>query len=430
MNLTLTVVILALLVGLLFFVYLSLKNIREVKQLRRMSTHVSEATTSEEAVEDVIERVDFSIRNESGEAVLDCFEISRFPKKAIEIDSGSDLAKRSTHLISDVFKGSIGIPNKTVELVFKPEIAKGLKDGSYVLMQTKNGETLADAVDATGKQVVGKGRVVQGGKLKQLSVGAYNLLSIAVAQSHLASIESSLSDIKGQLKDIKDKLNSNDYSELKGAIDYYTTIKEKIACNESPSELAETLATNIESINKDSNVWRSKVFRDFEDLTSSIKSLKDLDTFGTEKTYLSLMGFVKQVERISERYALLLQLSLISKAVLYYIDPSSKKFTSIEVEVENWHKLVSDFESAIQRKAKSLFSKAVFNEDSTLENRRNNLILQSKIYRLELVESVKCFTENYARIESNMNSMFDSGELKFVLEFDKQGEVSRTALIP
>lgn len=429
MTITVVLAISALVVMLSVFVYLTLKNMREVKNLRSMSDKTAIEALSTKKMEKDNEKIDFRIQSESGEAVLECYEITRFPKKAIEVESSSELAKRSTHLISDIVKGSIGIPNKTVEVVFKPEITKGLKEGTYVLMQTKNGETLADAVDAAGKKIVGKGRIVEGGKLKQLSVGAFNLLSIAVAQSHLASIESSLSDIKGQLKDIKDKLSANDYSELKGAIDYYTEIKDKISLNNSPSELSENIANSVEILHKDSHTWRNKIFKDFEDLIDSVKALKDLDTFGTENTFKKLMELIKGVERISERYALLLQLSLISKAVLYYVDPSSKKFTPLKVEMETWHKHVDDFENAIYGKATSVLTKAVWNESSTLESRKNNILLQAKLYRHEISDNAKWFADSYARLESNMSSMFDAGEIKLALEFDSNGDVSRTALL-
>ena len=429
MTIALVVVALVLAVMLVLFIYLTTKNMREVRRLRSVSNQSLIDTIATEKFALDSEKIDFAIQSESGHSVLECYEVARFPKKAVEIIPESDLAKRSTHIISDFVKGGVGIPNKTVEIVFKPEIAEGLKDGTFILMKTKNGETLADAIDAAGKQVVGKGRIVEGGKLKQLSVGAFNLLSIAVAQSHLASIESSLSDIKGQLKDIKNKLNANDYSELKGAIDYYTEIKDKISLNNSPSDLSGNITNSIEALHKDSHIWRCKIFKDFEDLNSKLENVRSLDTFGTENTFKKLMELMREVELISERYTLLLQLSLISKAVLYYVDPSSIKFTNLKVELETWSQLVYEFEKNIISKADAVFSDAFFNENSTLESRKNNILLQAKLYRIEIIGHANFFTESYSRLESQMSSMFDAGEFKLALEFDCNGMVSRTALL-
>jgi hypothetical protein len=125
--------------------------------------------------------------------------------------------------VADIFKGAASVPNKTVEVIFKPEIHKGLIDGTYKLMETKSGEILADAVDASNK-VVGKARLIQGGKAKQLAGGAFQLVSIAVAQSHLADIERSLSAIKSSISEILERQENEDKARITGAFDYLREI--------------------------------------------------------------------------------------------------------------------------------------------------------------------------------------------------------------
>src|SRR3546814_16829095 len=116
----------------------------------------------------------------------------------------SDLIKRVRHMASDLYKGAASVSNKTVEVIFKAEIQHGFADGTYTLMKTRSGEVLADAVDSSGS-VVGKGRLIQGGKARQLASGAFQLVSIAVAQSHLADIERSLSAIKDSISEILER---------------------------------------------------------------------------------------------------------------------------------------------------------------------------------------------------------------------------------
>ncbi len=423
-------VIAVLIVTLAVFAYLAFKNNNEVKRLREVSKKPVNGVIAPGKTESTVERVDFNIKNDLGNSVFECYEVARFPKRSVEIVADSELAKRSTHLISDFVKGGVSLPNKTIEIVFKPEIAAGLKDGTYVMMRTKDGEVLADVVHAVGrKSVVGKGRIVEGGKLKQLSVGAYNLLGIAVAQSHLANIEHSLGVIKGQLKDIQNKLNTNDYAEIKGAIDYYTEIKNKIIQHHSPDELSGNIANTVESVHKDSHTWRSKIFKEFSDLNDKIQDLTDLDTFGTENTSKKLRELMKEIEPISERYSLLLQLSLISKAVLYYIDPSALKFTPIIVDLETWNELVNEYEKRVYSKASAVLSKAVFNDSSTLEDRKNNVLLQAKLHRIEILRQSDWFLDSSVKLDNQMNSLLDAGEFKLALEFDSKGDVSRSAVL-
>jgi hypothetical protein len=414
---------------LAMFIYLTVKNMNEVKRLREMAKQPSIDILDLDKTELGIERLDFTIKNDLGKSVVECYEIARFPKKSVEIVLGSELAKRSTHLISDFVKGGIGLPNKTVEIVFKPEIAAGLKDGTYVMMKTTDGEVLADAVDAVGKKIVGKGRIVEGGRIKQISVGAYNLLGIAVAQSHLANIERSLGDIKGQLKNIQNKLNTNDYAEIKGAIDYYAEINNKIRQHHSPDDLSAHIANNIELIHKDSHTWRCKIFKEFSDLNNRIRDLKDLDTFGTENTAKRLRELMNELDPISERYSLLLQLSLISKAVLYYADPSSLRFTPIKVDLDSWNELVTEYEKRVHAKANEVLSKAVFNDSSTLEDRKRNVLLQAKLNRIEILQQTNWFLDSSVKLDNQMNSLLDAGEFKLALEFDSKGEVSKSAVL-
>jgi len=422
-------VIAVLIVTLAVFAYLAFKNNNEVKRLREVSKHSVNDVIAPEKMESTVERVDFTIKNDLGNAVFECYEVARFPKRSVEIVADSELAKRSTHLISDFVKGGVSLPNKTIEIVFKPEIAAGLKDGTYVMMRTRDGELLADAVTKAGKKVVGKGRIVEGGRLKQLSVGAYNLLGIAVAQSHLANIERSLSDIKGQLADIQNKLNTNDYADIKGAIDYYVEINNKISQQHTPDALSAHIANSIESIHKDSHAWRSKIFKEFSELNDKIRDLKDLDTFGTENTAKKLKELMTELAVISERYSLLLQLSLISKAVLYYVDPSSSKFTSIKVDLDTWNKLVDEYEKVVHTKTGEVLSKAIFNDSSTLEDRKNNVLLQARLSRVEILRQSDWFLDSSEKLDEQMNSLLDDGEFKLALEFDSRGEVARSAVL-
>ena len=77
---------------------------------------------------------------------------------------------------------------------------------------------LADAVNSSGK-FVGKGRLIEGGKARQIASGAFQLVSIAVAQSHLADIERSLGVIKDSISDVLKILQNEKRANITGAFD-------------------------------------------------------------------------------------------------------------------------------------------------------------------------------------------------------------------
>ena len=130
--------------------------------------------------------------DDNGTELIRSSELHYSPQDLQPLDEASPAVKRTVNLASDFFKGAITLPNKTVEIVFKPNIQKGLDEGIYKLMTTKQGETLADAINISNQTIVGKGRIVEAGKINQLMVGAFQLVSIAVAQTHLSDINRSL----------------------------------------------------------------------------------------------------------------------------------------------------------------------------------------------------------------------------------------------
>ena len=428
MDTVVVAVISALSLLLLVFVYQTFKSRCELAQLK-VDTQVIQQVLTPSQTTGQVERIDFTIESDGAGPLVECTEIRRFPRKSTELDQSSELAQRSTHLISDVIKAAVNVPGKTVEVVFNPKIAEGLKDGTYQILTTKSGETLADAIDPVTKKIVGKGRIIEGGKLRQLSVGAFNLLSIAVAQSHLATIEKNLDDIKGQLKDIKDKLNSNDVAELQGAIDYYGEVKRCITALNSPAELSVSIANRLESINEKSHTWRNKVFEDLKTLNKNISSMQSLDTAGTENTFNKLKEYIAEAEKIADRYALLLRLSAISKAMLLYIDPAGEKFTALQVEMGTWNDLVGELKATLIDKADKQLSKALFNERATLDTRTEYIGYQTEVCLHAITENQRWFTESCARLEDTRNAMLHSGEIKVGLTFDEQGKVIRTALL-
>ena len=166
---------------------------------------------------------DLAVFNENGFKIIESREIQTMPARAYSVNSSDNAINRVKHMAADLFKGAVSIQNKTVEVIFKPEIQQGLADGTYTLLKTNSGEILADAVNSS-KKFVGKGRIIQGGKARQLASGAFQLVSIAVAQSHLADIERSLNAIKDSISEILEKHENEDKARISGAFDYLRDI--------------------------------------------------------------------------------------------------------------------------------------------------------------------------------------------------------------
>ena len=356
-------------------------------------------------------------------------ELSRIPKNSQRLNGSSNAMDQVRHLTSGLFKGAYSIPDKTVELVFRPEIQEGLKDGTYTLMKTKSGEVLADAIDSN-KTIAGKARVVSGGKVRQIASGAFHLVSIAVAQSHLADIQRSLGNIQNSLQELLRNQENKDRTEISGAVDYLSEIADHMKTHQHPEEVSAYKCNMIEGIIFKSFVWRNKLEEDLLSLTQEISNLKDQDTFGTGSTYEALYSLTSKVEPLIKRYELLLDLASATTLVTAYLDPNRTKFSKMQIYPSYYSLPIDKFKLCVHEKSKSLLSSALFNGSETLELRKERIkSLANEHYNHVNVQKDK-YIQLINKLDSDVSRLIGSeGEFRVAVSFDSKGEVYEAALI-
>lgn len=373
----------------------------------------------------------FSLLDNFGHEVIKVNEVANIPRDARKVESGTNVEKSIIHLVSDITKGAISVPNKTLELVFSPEVQKGLDSGAYKMMVPKNGlgDSFADVVDESG-QIVGKGRLIEGAKVRQLASGAFQLVSIAVAQSHLADIHDSLSKLNEVVESIISHLDNDDKSKISGALEYLKGIAEDIAQYKSADALSAQKRVIIESIIKDSHIWVDKSLRDFEGVIKAIEQQEDIDRFGgTEDTYKKLKWHSDRAESVYEKRELLSELHKLLYLILMYIDPSLKDYSRPNLKVDKWQQLISKYKQTLLSKSEELLTKSFWNAESTLTLRKDNIELHTHKSTERLAEQVLTHSQNIAELESDLLTMFNDNELKVALTFDNSGEVEHVAFV-
>lgn len=372
---------------------------------------------------------DLALFDENGIKVLESREIDKIPTRAYPVEPSSSAISRVKHLTADLFKGVASVPNKTVEVIFKPEIHQGLIDGTYKLMETKSGEILADAVDASNK-VVGKARLIQGGKAKQLAGGAFQLVSIAVAQSHLADIERSLSAIKSSISEIIERQENEDKARITGAFDYLREIATHMKELRCPDELPQQKRNAIEGIIKDSYSWRNKLEEDMISLVSQISNLTDLDTFGTGDTFEKLKSLIEKVRPLLKRRELLLNLASAINFVTAYLDPANREYSKIDVNEDHWSSLIDQFKDAILNRESALMGKAFWNSSETLQLRKDKLRSLSSDYHRTGNDQQTDYLALRSSLTDNMSRFIGpNGDVRIAISFDGHGNVGGAAIV-
>lgn len=333
-------------------------------------------------------------------------------------------------LVGEAFKGIATIPNKTLEVFFKPEIAKGLQDGTLELMRASNRqEILADVVIRGTNQIAGKARV-KTNISKQITATGFQLISFAVAQAHLADMNIHLNKIEALCEDLKKDNENKTLGELRGHISYLEGIIKKIENYSSPESISDVQKVNIEILISNFYKYQDTFITEFKSFLESITMQKNSDTFGTENTYNELLSRQEKYENFILRMELMNKIYILLRAILGYIDPFSKDFSSIGKEsffdeAESLHIKYKEF---ILNKSKELLQ-STFNAQDTLDLRKNNIELKIKIQD-SLCERINNNRNDVLRRLSNhLTQLTSSNKIRYALKFDSQGKIEEASLI-
>jgi hypothetical protein len=368
--------------------------------------------------------------NQNKTELIQITERANQPQNLQPLDINNPSVKQVVNLASDCMKGVIGLPNNTVEILFKPEIQEGLDENIYRLMTTNQGETLADVIDANGA-IVGKGRIVEAGRTKQLLGGAFQLVSIAVAQSHLSDINRSLGQIQSSIERVLERMESNARSEIHGAIAYLIDVIEFMKRQEVPENLPFAKRMKIEDITYEFKKWRASVFSEKRTLLKKINAQEDLDTFGTGDTYLALKQHTDEAKTLNERYEILLLLVSIFNVIATYLDPQHKQFSRIDPQIEEWLGMMSDVEQSTKAKVAALLKSATFNQEETLILRQRDVVSTIEQQLAFALNQQRAYYERASQFSYKMRQLVnEKGSIKMSISFDESGLTKNVALIP
>ncbi|MYM96493.1 hypothetical protein [Duganella vulcania] len=389
-------------------------------------------TVKQEAAPDEMPHLpgNFSILDQAGLVVFQGAEISTIPSGVQYLDLGNSMVQRTGRLVSEVFRGVVSLPNKSIELLFKPEIQSGLSEGTYTLMKTKAGETLADAIDASGK-IVGKGRVIETGKLRQLAAGGYQLVSIIVAQSHLADIERSLAALQNAVSSVLDNLEATDRANITGSISYLMKLGQYIKQHQAPEDMPVQMKHVIEGLVLKSHIWRDKLHEDVAMLTKRIGEQSDIDSWGgTENTYKALGSHADAAIALLIRHELVMQLLAMINFIVTYVDPMGKQYSRPDGGGSVWAVRVESLSNTLNKKAEDFLSSAVFNSEEMLDHRKNDIARKAQSFRQRALEQQKNHDSSMGILTSKVNKYFSrSAEMRIALTFDANGEVQTAAMV-
>jgi len=166
-------------------------------------------------------------------------EIVRYQKTEIDSYEEIHLDKKSLIGLSGLFQQAPSLAQSGAQMVmntytlsFKPEIAKGIADGSLKLMESLDGGVRAIAVNAKGKEIIqgaGSLHLTEGLKLTAGLMAVWQVLAVVTAQAFLMDINKQLVTINKELEAIKNFLEHQQYAMLIGNLKYIETIRDVLS---------------------------------------------------------------------------------------------------------------------------------------------------------------------------------------------------------
>jgi len=370
--------------------------------------------------------------DEAGHSIAECREISGIPGTAVAFD-GEASGRAISHakqMMADLFRGSVGTPpGGTLEVVFKPEIKKGLEEGVYALQKTADGETLAIAVNSK-RQFAGNARVIQTGQMRRLAVGSYQLISIAVAQAHLSEINDSLERVEGHLEHIKNMLNDSSIGEIQGDISFLKNEVKKMNSMEHDRGYSSEKTHSIQGIARSFYIYMEKNTQNLKTLTREIDEYRDTEFLGTGNSFNDMKERIKKIENLLEKNGLILQLMLAHTIICSWVDPDEVKLSRISYDENSWRMQMEKFKEVVLNKNKEIFGRALTNSNEILSLRKEYLGMLVKEYCKLSSDQQAHYAGSVGNLKRQVSRISKEGaETRFAVSFDTKGEVQAVAVM-
>lgn len=347
------------------------------------------------------------------------------------ISNNSAVVERGRQLAGDLFKGAATTANKTVELAFDPHIKQGLLEGTLEVVPAKGGGLRLMAREVDSGRFAGHGRILENGRARQLMSGAFHLLSIAVAQSHLADINRSLDSIRQSVNMVLTDMENQELAQLRGNLEYLDYLANYIKQSGAPDQIPLEKKTQLEQVCRETMMLSEKLLLDIQSRNNQIIAQVDIDSVGSGSTFVALQTQANAVRALTVRRELLVRTMMILNVMMAYLDPAgvSPSGLSFLVERDSMERQIEVMGLLLRDRVNQLLSKAVFNTQSTIIGRRTMIISDVE----DILTQTRVVKQEYdratLRIQDHIGRFQRDGKIRLAMKFDAHGDVEALAMI-
>jgi hypothetical protein len=318
------------------------------------------------------------------------------------------------------------------ELSFSPTIVQRLDGGSATLMQSLHGGVRANAVDQGGR-IVGQGSLhpVEFLKTAAAAAAVWQVLSVAVAQKHLADIQKHLQDIASGVRGIQKWLQLDQRGKLEGNLEYLSTIAECFLEGHISEHDLQRYRAQLEDIDRETIQIARSLELEFSQLQSRLPGIRLTEWFGTKHDTETIRTEIHEHERISKAWFLAMHVRAaacqLTCAMPGERQVAERRLQAIQEALqgcEQWKASTPLFRDLIEKRLDS-----PWNLKSTLHDRRSQLLVEVESLHQSVVEYESRITVNLTRIRNKLvagdNSL--NSPLRIAVETDSAGKLIRAS---
>jgi hypothetical protein len=362
-------------------------------------------------------------------------EIARYQKT--EMDSYEEIQVNEKTLIgfSSWFQQAPNLAQSGAQmmlnsytLTFKPEIAKGIADGSFNMMKSLDGGIHAIAVD--GKHVIqGAGSLNPATGLKSIAsvMAVWQVLAAVTAQKFLADINKQLVKINKDLDGIKNFLENQQYSVLIGNLEYIRGIQDTLNSQSFNNVEFGAFLNQLEDIEREC----TQIMRALESRMAIVYDNLEKQPLGAilnvQDNFIKLKELIIDNERISRSYLIAVAVKGLASQTRCAI-PSNRylaltRLSTLQTELSAWNENQQKFFQLVGKRLPKLTNWFDGGEDE-----RRQLKEEKDRSRDSLTEMDKYIQKLVLETKNNVRNQIQeiSQPLTLLVQLNEDGQIIKT----
>lgn len=244
-------------------------------------------------------------------------------------------------------------------LTFKPEIAKGIADGSLKIMESLDGGIRAIAVD--GKHVMqGTGSLNPATGIKSIAsvMAVWQVLAMVTAQKFLADINKQLVKINKDLEGIKNFLENQQYSVLIGNLEYIQGIQDTLTSQSFDNVEFGAFLNQLEHIERECTQIMVALEAQMATVYDNLEKQPLGEFFKIQDNFKELEKLTTNYERLARSYLIAVAVKCLASQTRCAI-PSNynlaiKRLSILQTKLSTWNENQQKFPQLVSKRLPEL----------------------------------------------------------------------------